>query len=138
MEIGITLNNELVYNRAFFEKKEKADMQNIILKDSKLSKCAVFILAASNLLETNIVKASADIGGTLAKLDTAGFTFLSLAQRIAFWVCLLGCLLEILFAVFKEGRGKSAILPICMKWLGIYSAFYVLPVCFELIRDLFS
>lgn len=137
MEIGIIFNNELVYNKDFSKKGElkvKDEFAKYILKDKRLTKCTVFLIAALNY--TNDVMA--DINQTMSKVDGAGSMFLGIIQRIGFWVCLLGCLLEILLAVFKEGRGKSAILPIVLKWLGTFATFYFLPACFELIRDLFS
>lgn len=137
MEIGITINNELVYNKNFSKKehmKAKNKALKIILGDKRLTRCAVFLIASVNYT-TN---AFADIESSMKKLDDAGFMFLGIIQRIGFWVCLLGCLLEILTAVFREGRGKNAMLPIFIKWIGIFSAFYFLPSCFVLIRDLFS
>lgn len=137
MEIGITLNNKLIYNKDFSKKDElkaKEELAKYILKDKRLTKCAVFLIAGLNYT----TDAMADINQTMSKVDAAGFMFLGIIQRIGFWICLLGCLLEILLAVFKEGRGKNAILPIVLKWLGIFATFYFLPACFELIRDLFA
>lgn len=135
MEIGITLNNQLVYSRDFSkDKRNKEEFAKFILKDKRLTKCTVFLIAGINYT-TNVM---ADIGSTMGKVDNAGYMFLGIIQRVGFWVCLLGCLLELLVAVFKEGKGKNAMLPICIKWVGIFSAFYFLPSVFELIRDLFA
>ena len=137
MEIGITLNNELIYNKNFSKEEElrsKEELAKFILKDKRLTRCTVFLIAGINYA-TN---AMADIGETMAKVDNAGWMFLGIIQGIGFWVCLLGCLLELLLAVFKEGRGKNAILPLIIKWLGIFATFYFLPTVFMLIRDLFS
>jgi len=134
MEIGITLNNRLVYNKDFSKKRDGEELAKFILKDKRLTKCAVFLIAGVNYT-TN---AMADINNSMDKIDNAGYMFLGIIQRISLWVCLLGCLLEILLAVFKEGRGKNALLPICAKWIGVYSAFYFLPAVFNLIKELFS
>ena len=137
MEIGITLNNKLIYNKNYSKKdglKAKEELARYIIKDKRLTKCAVLLIAGLNYT----TDAMADINQTISKVDAAGFMFLGIIQRIGFWICLLGCLLEILLAVFKEGRGKNAILPIVLKWLGIFATFYFLPACFELIRDLFA
>lgn len=137
MEIGITLNNELVFNKQFFTKKEKRDLNHFageVLKDKRLTRCAVFLIAGLNITKEVL----ADTSDAFAKLDKAGWIFLGIVQKLGFWVCLIGCLLEILFAVFKEGKGKSALLPITLKWIGIFLAFYLLPEIFILIRDLFS
>lgn len=135
MEVGITINNELVYDKNFSKsKKSKEEFAKFILKDKRLTRCVVFLIAGVNYA-TNVM---ADINTTMGKVDNAGFIFLGIIQRIGFWICLLGCLLELLLAVFKEGKGKNSILPIVLKWLGIFATFYFLPACFELIRDLFS
>lgn len=136
MEIGITLNNELVKNFDF-TKKQKSDLNYLageILKDKKLTRCAVFVIAGLNIAKD----VCADTGEAFAKLDKAGWMFLGIVQKLGFWVCLIGCLLEILFAVFKEGKGRSALLPIALKWIGLFLAFYLLPEVFILIRDLFA
>ena len=135
MEIGITINNELVYDKEFSKsKKSKEEFAKFILKDKRLTRCVLFLIAGVNYTK-NVM---ADINATMSKVDNAGFIFLGIIQRIGFWICLLGCLLELLLAVFKEGKGKNAILPIVLKWLGIFATFYFLPACFELIRDLFQ
>ena len=135
MEVGITINNELVYDKKFSKSKEsKEEFAKFILKDKRLTRCVVFLIAGVNYA-TNVM---ADINTTMSKVDNAGFVFLGIIQRIGFWICLLGCLLELLLAVFKEAKGKNAILPIVLKWLGIFATFYFLPACFELIRDLFQ
>lgn len=134
MEIGITLNNKLIYNKDFSKKKDTEELAKFILKDKRLTKCTVFLIAGINYT-TSVM---ADINATMGKIDNAGYMFLGIIQRVGFWVCLIGCLLEILLAVFKEGKGKNALLPICAKWIGIFSAFYFLPTIFELIKELFS
>lgn len=137
MEIGITVNNQLIYNKDFSNKEEykaKDQVAKYILKNKRLTKCAVFLIAGLNYA----VNVSAEVNETMSKVDNAGFIFLGLLQRVAFWVCLLGCLLELLLAVFKDGKGKSALLPIALKWIGIFAAFYILPTVFELIKELFS
>lgn len=133
MEIGITLNNELVYNKSFFE-KERESLAKLIFKDKRLVRCTIFLIAGVNYTTS----VAADIDNTMDKVNKAGWMFLSIIQGIGFWVCLLGCLLELLLAVFKEGRGKNAILPLIIKWLGIFSTFYFLPTVFMLIKDLFA
>lgn len=136
MEIGITLNHKLVRNYDF-NRKEKRDLDQFagkILKDKKLTKCTVFLIVGLNIAKDVV----ADTGEAFARLDKAGWMFLGIVQKLGFWVCLIGCLLEILFAVFKEGKGKSALLPIGLKWVGIFLGFYLIPEIFILIRDLFA
>ncbi|EOR27397.1 hypothetical protein A500_04621 [Clostridium sartagoforme AAU1] len=137
MEIGITLNNELVFNKEIFIKKEKRNINCLageILKNKRLTRCTVFLITGLNITKDVL----ADTSDAFVKLDKAGWIFLGIVQKLGFWVCLIGCLLEILFAVFKEGKGKSALLPITLKWIGLFLAFYLLPEIFILIRDLFS
>lgn len=136
MEIGITLNNTLVKNYDF-SRKERTYLDKLsgeILKDKRLTKFTVFLIAGLNITRDVL----ADTGEAFARLDKAGWMFLGIIQKLGFWVCLIGCLLEILFAVFKEGKGKSALLPIGLKWIGIFLGFYLIPEIFILIRDLFS
>ncbi|SCI99193.1 Uncharacterised protein [uncultured Clostridium sp.] len=139
MEIGITLNNNLVYNKEF-SKKDKRELRQAnelagwILKNSRLTKCAVVLIAGINFT----TRASADVAETMSKVDAVGFQFLGLIQYLGFWICLLGCLLEILFAVFKEGRGKSAILPIFLKWFGIFAGLYLIPEAFKMFKGLWE
>lgn len=138
MEISIILDNELVYNKEMFVKKDYAkEVDNLIgriMKDAKLKKSLIFLFAGLNIAKS----VKADTGQAFTKLDNAGWIFLGIVQKLGFWICLIGCLLEILFAVFKEGKGKSALLPIALKWVGIYLAFFLIPEVFILIRDLFA
>ncbi|MGL5190895.1 MAG: hypothetical protein ACRC7S_14735 [Cetobacterium sp.] len=138
MEISMTIDNRLVFDKEFFAKKDNRqqmeEFAGFILKDNHLTKCAVFVIAGMNIA-TEVL---ADTASTLSKMDTAGWTFLSIVQQLGFWVCLIGCLLEILFAVFKQGKHGGSLLPIGLKWIGLFLSFYLLPEIFILIKELFS
>lgn len=139
MEIGITLNNNLVFNKDFsirkdFSLRREDEIAKYILKNNRLKKCAIFVIFGINYT-TNVF---ASVNDPFSRLDTGGYALVGLIQRLGFWICLLGCLLEILLAVLKEGKGRSALLPITLKWLLTFLSFYIIPEIFVKTKNFFE
>lgn len=138
MEIGITLNNELVKNFDF-SIKEKNQIKSldrwigqVKRKDTRLYKILVFTLAGMSYA-TN---AYADVNDALAGVDSVGFIFLTIFQKVGYWGCLLGCFVEILKSLMNTGT--KDIWKIFMKYIIIFAILYLLPWAFDFIKETFS
>lgn len=138
MEIGITLNNKLVKNFDFCpkEKEEIKSLNNWIgqvkRKDTRLYKTLVFTVAGMSYC----VNAHADVNGALAGVDSAGFIFLTIFQRVGYWGCLLGCFVEILKSLMNTGT--KDIWKVFMRYIIIFAILYLLPWAFDLIKEIFG
>ncbi|GAA0825166.1 hypothetical protein [Clostridium tertium] len=139
-KITMTIPQFLSYERGELTLKEikeinKADLFiGDLMKDKRISKVLIFTTACLNI--ANKVLASTE--DALNKVDSVGAEFLSIIQRVGFWICLIGCILEILIAVFKKGGGKNEVLSTIFKWLIIFSSFYFLPAIFRFIAAAFQ
>lgn len=139
-EITMSIPQFLAYERGELSIEEikeinKADLFiRDLMKDKRISKLLIFTTACLNI--SNKVFASTE--DTLNKVDLVGTQFLSIIQRVGFWVCVIGCILEIIIAVFKKGGGKNEILSLIFKWLIIFASFYFLPATFRFIAEAFS
>ena len=138
MEIGITLNNELVKNFDF-SKKEKSEIKSldqwigqVKRSDKRLYKILVFTVAYMSYSATVL----ADTGEALNNIDKIGYIFLSIFQKVGYWGCLLGCFVEILKSLMNTGT--KDIWKIFMKYMVIFAILYLLPWAFDLIKETFS
>ena len=138
MEIGITLNNELVKNFDF-SKKEKNEIKSldqwigqVKRSDKRLYKILVFTVASMSYSATVL----ADTGEALNNIDKIGYIFLSIFQKVGYWGCLLGCFVEILKSLMNTGT--KDIWKIFMKYMVIFAILYLLPWAFDLIKETFS
>lgn len=103
-----------------------------IIKDDRLRKMTVFTLASLNYISV----VSADTSDAVAKINNAGNTFLSIFQTIGYWLCLIGCIMEVLKSVMN-GSSKD-VGKIMLKYLLIFASIYLMPWAFNLIKDIFS
>ena len=139
MEIGITLNNELVKNFDF-SKKDKQEIKSlnewigqVKKKDTRLYKILIFTVAGVALYSTN---AHADVNDAMNGLDKVGRIFLTIFQRVGYWGCLLGCFVEILKSLTSSGT--KDIWKIFAKYMIIFMIFYMLPWAFNVVAEIFS
>jgi hypothetical protein len=139
-EITMSIPQFLAYERGELSIKEIKEINKVdtflgdLMKDERISKILVFTTACLNI--ANKVLASTE--EALNKVDKVGAEFLSIIQRVGFWICLIGCILEILIAVFKKGGGKNEVLSTIFKWLIIFASFYFLPAIFRFIASAFQ
>ncbi|APC82171.1 hypothetical protein [Clostridium botulinum] len=98
--------------------------------DNKLKKQAVFVLGSLFYVQ-DVVSASGD----LAKIDKAGNTILGIARKIGYWVCIIGCIIDIIRSLM-QGDTKS-IAKIMMKYALAFAALYIFPWMLDLIRSIF-
>ena len=139
-EITMSIPQFLAYERGELSIEEIKEINKSdlfirdLMKDKRISMLLIFTTACLNI--SNKVFASTE--DTLNKVDLVGTQFLSIIQRVGFWVCVIGCILEIIIAVFKKGGGKNEILSLIFKWLIIFASFYFLPATFRFIAEAFS
>lgn len=139
-EIKMSISQFLAYERGELSFKEIKEINKVdsfignLMNDRRISKLLIFTTACLNI--SNKVLASTE--DALNKVDSIGTQFLSIIQRVGFWVCVIGCILEILIAVFKKGGGKNEILSLVFKWIIIFASFYFLPATFRFIAAAFQ
>lgn len=139
MEIGITLNNELVKNFDF-SKKDKQEIKSlnewigqVKKKDTRLYKILIFTVAGVALCSTNV---HADVKDAMNGIDKVGIIFLTIFQRVGKWGCILGCFIEILKSLISTGT--KDIWKIFAKYFVIYMILYMLPWMFDIVAEIFS
>lgn len=135
MEVSIIWDYKLVRNYDF-SRKERQSLDSWIgkieKKDTKLYKVLVFTVAGLNYANTVL----ADTSAAVSKINSAGYMILSVAQSIGYWLCLVGCIIEILKSVMN-GTSKDAG-KIMIKYILYFAALYLMPFAFDMIRDIFA
>ncbi|BDR80996.1 hypothetical protein [Clostridium tetani] len=102
-----------------------------INKDTSLKRQAVFLLG-SLLYVQDTVNAATD---TFGKIDKAGSTILGIVRKIGYWICIVGCILDIIKALMQGDTRNVA--KIMMKYALAFSALYVFPWILDLIKSIF-
>lgn len=134
--ISLTLNNKLVFNKEFYNRKEIREANKFVRNlDKRIYKLLVFTIASVGFASTKVY---ADGAEALRRADEVGSQILNIIQRVGFWVSVIGCLVEILVTVFKKGGGHKEILAIIFKWLLIFSSLYIVPALFKFVVDSFK
>lgn len=134
--ISLTLDNELIFDKEFNNREEKRTVNKIIGSlDQKIYKTLVFTVAAISFASK---KAFAGVDEALIGTESFGQMLLMIVQRVGFWVCVLGCILEIMVSVFKKGGGQKEIIALVFKWLLIFASFYIVPWLFGTIPTYFN
>lgn len=103
-----------------------------IINDDRLRRMTVFVIAGLNYASEVL----ADTSQAVAKINTAGNMFLSVFQTLGYWLCLIGCIMEILKGIMN-GSSKD-IGKVMLKYLLIFAALYLMPFAFDLIREIFG
>ncbi|MBU3131618.1 hypothetical protein KPL40_04070 [Clostridium gasigenes] len=133
--ISLILDNKLVFNKEFYNRKEIRQTNKYIGRlDKRLYKMLVFTIASVGFASNKVYANSAE---GLRRTDVVGNEILTILQRVGFWVAVIGCIVEILISVFKKGGGTKEIMAIIFKWLLIFSSFYIVPALFNFIKDSF-
>lgn len=103
-----------------------------IMKDTRLRKMAVFTISSLNYMSV----AYAGIEEANAKVNNVGYMLFSSIQTIGYWLCLIGCIMEILKSVMN-GSSKD-VGKIMLKYLLIFASLYLMPFAFNLIKEALS
>lgn len=117
------------------ERKELQKMDSIatkIMGNPRLKKLVVFTIAGLNYASTVL----ADTTDAIGKINTGGFMILGIVQTIGYWLCLIGCIMEILKAIMN-GSSKD-VGKIMLKYLLVFGSLYLMPFGFNLIREIFA
>lgn len=104
----------------------------IVTKDKYIEKLVVISMACMLGLG-KIANAATDVEG---KITGAGQKFFSIIRTLGYWLCLIGCIVEILKSV--STGGSKDIGKIIMKYLLIFGALYFMPWAFDLIKEMFE
>lgn len=103
-----------------------------IINDDRLRRMTVFVIAGLNYASEVL----ADTSQAVAKINVAGYTFLNIVQTLGYWLCLIGCIMEILKSLMN-GSSKD-VGKLMLKYLLIFAALYLMPFAFDLIREIFG
>ena len=103
-----------------------------IMNNDRLRKMAVFTIASLNYASTVL----ADTAEAVGRIDSAGNMFLGIIQSIGYWLCLIGCIMEILKSVMN-GSSKD-VGKVMLKYLLIFAALYLMPFAFNLVKEIFA
>lgn len=137
-EIKMTIRQFLAYERGEKSLKDielENGLESIarkIINNDRLRKITVFTIASLNYMST----VYADAKEAVARIDNAGLMFFGIIQSIGYWLCLIGCIMEILKSVMN-GSSKE-IGKLMMKYILIFAALYLMPFAFNLIREVFA
>lgn len=104
----------------------------------KYRKYIVFGITLSVSLLLMNVSAYADVAVTNDKLDKLGKTFVSLIQQAGYWLCFAKGLVDIIKEILKGGDKAEGIAKIMFKYVICYSAFFLFPFFFDLIKSCFQ
>lgn len=137
-EITMTIPQFLAYERGEKSLKDiklENGLESIarrIINNDRLRKITVFTIASLNYMTT----VQADATEAIARIDSAGYMFFGIIQSIGYWLCLIGCIMEILKSVMN-GSSKE-VGKLMMKYILIFAALYLMPFAFNLIREIFA
>jgi len=119
-------------------KRERREMEKAesiatkIMENPRLKRLVVFTIAGLNYASTVL----ADTNAAVDKINTGGFMILGIVQTIGYWLCLIGCIMEILKSIMN-GSSKD-VGKIMLKYLLVFGSLYLMPFGFNLIREIFA
>lgn len=137
-EITMTIPQFLAYERGEKSIKDielENGLESIatkIIKDERVRKMAVFTIASLNYISI----AYAGVEEANAKVNSVGLMIFSSIQTIGYWLCLIGCIMEILKSVMN-GSSKD-VGKIMIKYLAIFASLYLMPFAFNFIKEAFA
>lgn len=137
-EVKMTIPQFLAYERGEKTIKEInlengiESLASKIISDKRLNKLVVFTIAGLNYT----TKALADTTDAMGKINTGGFMILGIAQTLGYWLCLIGCIIEILKTILN-GTNKE-VGKIMMKYILFFGALYLMPFAFDMIKEIFE
>lgn len=103
-----------------------------MMNNDRLRKMVVFTIASLNYVST----VYAGVEEANAKVNSVGLMLFSSIQTIGYWLCLIGCIMEILKSVMN-GSSKD-VGKIMLKYLAIFASLYLMPFAFNLIKEAFE
>lgn len=103
-----------------------------ILNDDRLRRMTVFTIASLNYTSEVL----ADTAEAFGKIDRGGIVILGAIQRVAYWLCIISCVMEILKTVMN-GSTKD-VGKIMLKYILVFMSLYLMPWLFDLIREIFA
>lgn len=130
----LTLNEFLEMSR--LNSKPSEYIAKKINNDTKLKGMVIFVAGSLMYCKSFVVNAAPKTVDAISKIDSAGFTMLSLVRTIGYWICIIMCVIEILRALM-QGDTKS-IGKIIIKYILAFAAFYFLPWLFDIIKGIFG
>lgn len=139
MDIVKSLNIEVVmsWEEWVMYKKGELTLTEIKLgyKEKDLIKKVLVVSLAYFFIEQSKVFAYGPDG--LNAIDTLGNKFLSIAQQITYWICIVMAIVDVAKEVLKGSNQASGIGKVLMKYVLAFTSIYLIPWLFDLIRESF-
>ena len=135
-KITMSIPEYLAYEKGELSLKDiyynqKLDNMAKAIINSKYKLFFIFLIA-SGLLLLNNVQAFAAVD--TSKIDSAGFTLLTIVRTAGYWFCIVLACKDII-AALMEGNTKS-VGQILVKYIVGFGALYALPWVFDLIKEI--
>ena len=111
-----------------FTHKEFLEYRN---KERYKRNILAFSIATINFL--NPITASAEVD--ISKIDDLGNKFLNTIRGGGYWIILIIAVADVIKTAMKGG--KNEIGNTIIKYLLIYASLYILPLLFDMIREVF-
>ena len=132
-------NGELTLNQIRKNHNDDYDMESFtgkILKNHRLTKIAVVLLASANIILTKAMDSvSIETVANGKAIDVLGNKLLGLFQYYGHWILLIMCVLECIKSGINGDSKK--ILAIVVKFLLIYTSLFLVPQLFDMITTSF-
>lgn len=135
-ELSMTINEFMQVQRGEMTYKELYATDTILKQIGRRGqKLLVFTLGALMMASE---QANATVKDPTKAATEIGWEMLRILQTAGLWICIIGCIIEILLCVFKRNGGKDEILSIVFKWFLILLAIFLVPAAFMWIAEYFK
>lgn len=115
----------------FLQMEKMKEIEIYISKDKQIEKVFVFMLGSLMYCQ-NIMAKNAD----LSKVNEAGGVLLNIIQTFGYWICIGLCILDLLKQLL-DGKTKNTG-KIISRYIIAFSAAYVIPWLFDIIKSIFQ
>lgn len=134
MQIVVLYENRYLRRIKELKKKQIDNFIGFCMSDPFMRKRLVFIAMVTSLINESIVYAAID---PTKKINDTGQKVYDTLALIAFWVCVIVCVIELIKAAASKAD-KSDITKIILKYIIIMAGVYGVKWLFEMLRDLFQ
>lgn len=101
--------------------------------EPQIQKTLVITIAAVMLTTTKVFASDG-----FQQIDSMGNKILAVGQQIAYWVCIIMCLKDLVQEVMKGGNRTTDIFVLILKYILLFTATYALPSIFDEIKTTFN
>ncbi|WP_142415376.1 hypothetical protein [Hathewaya massiliensis] len=115
----------------FLQIERMKEIETYISKDKNIEKVFIFMLGSAMYCQ-NVMAYNAD----LSKVNKAGSVILNIIQTFGYWACIGLCIVDLLKHLFDGDTKNTG--KIISRYVVAFSAFYVVPWLFDIIKSIFK